>query len=263
VAQLPDEDEENCKDPKALSRLTGCKITQCRTADFDSVDVQVGGKPGEDPTKKSLEGELEIVEYACAAKLSQLQVVRNAETALKASGYKIVFQGTESPRERQLTANAGNQWVAITTTQANEFPLYTVTVAKVKAMTQEMEASADAWISKINETGRVAVYGIHFDTGKATISPDSEPVLNEVAALLAKQPDWKLTVEGHTDNVGAKAANQTLSKQRADSVVAWLVAHGTDKSRLSAQGLGDSKPVADNTTDEGKAKNRRVELVKQ
>ena len=74
--------------------------------------------------------------------------------------------------------------------------------------------------------------------------------------------DLKLRVEGHTDNVGAAAANQALSEKRAQAVKAWLVNHGVGTDRLVAKGLGDTKPVEDNSTDEGRAKNRRVELAK-
>jgi outer membrane protein OmpA-like peptidoglycan-associated protein len=80
-------------------------------------------------------------------------------------------------------------------------------------------------------------------------------VLNQVVALLAKLPAWELTVEGHTDNVGARAANVALSRQRSEAVIAWLVAHGVDKARLSARGLGDSKPVTVNAMEENRAKN--------
>ena len=72
----------------------------------------------------------------------------------------------------------------------------------------------------------------------------------------------KVRIEGHTDNVGDKTANQGLSERRAQAVIGWLVAHGINGGRLSARGYGDSKPVADNSTDEGRARNRRVELVK-
>jgi outer membrane protein OmpA-like peptidoglycan-associated protein len=115
---------------------------------------------------------------------------------------------------------------------------------------------------EIAKTGHIALYGISFDTGKAIITAGSESALQEVAKLLAANADWKLRVEGHTDNVGAKAANQTLSEQRAKAVVAWLTSHGVAAAGLTAQGFGDSKPVADNTSDAGRAQNRRVELVK-
>jgi outer membrane protein OmpA-like peptidoglycan-associated protein len=107
------------------------------------------------------------------------------------------------------------------------------------------------------------VYGIEFDTGRATLKPASEKVLGDVLSLLQAQPDWKMRIEGHTDSTGMKAGNLTLSQQRAASVVNWLVQKGIAKTRLTAAGVGDSKPIADNSTDQGRARNRRVELVKQ
>ena len=87
-------------------------------------------------------------------------------------------------------------------------------------------------------------------------------MLSEIAKMLQQNPDVKVSVEGHTDNVGSAASNQTLSEKRAQSVVAWLTSHGTDASRLKAKGWGASKPIEDNGTEDGRAKNRRVELVK-
>src|SRR5262249_26128044 len=103
---------------------------------------------------------------------------------------------------------------------------------------------------------------ILFDTGKATLQPASDGPLNEVLQLLKSDESLKLRIEGHTDNVGGAAANQALSDKRAQSVRDWLVSHGIATERLTGQGFGATKPVADNSTDDGRAKNRRVELVK-
>jgi outer membrane protein OmpA-like peptidoglycan-associated protein len=130
-------------------------------------------------------------------------------------------------------------------------------------MQQEMTSDASAWAAEINKTGHAAVYGIEFDTGKATIKAQSEKVLGDVLSLLQAQPDWKMKIEGHTDSTGTKTGNQILSQQRAAAVVAWLVKNGIARTRLTAVGLGDSKPIADNGTEQGRARNRRVELVKQ
>ena len=102
---------------------------------------------------------------------------------------------------------------------------------------------------------------VMFDTGKATIKVDSHALLKDVATVLRDTPSVsKLRVEGHTDDVGKDAANKKLSQQRADSVKAFLVDVGIDGARLEAVGYGEEKPVADNATDEGKEKNRRVEF---
>ncbi len=125
-----------------------------------------------------------------------------------------------------------------------------------------MKADAASWAEQINQTGRVSIYGINFDTGKATIRADSEAPLAEIVKLLQANTEWAMVVAGHTDNVGAKQMNLTLSRQRAESVIAWLGAHGIGKERLIAAGFGDSRPVEDNGTEEGRQKNRRVDLVK-
>jgi OmpA-OmpF porin, OOP family len=259
--QLPDTDQDGCKDSKLLTRLAGCKINSCAVKDFDSADVSM--KTADGFEGKTLEGQVEIVEYVCPASVSQLRVVRNAQAALKAVGFETVTDGNSSSEQRHLTMRKGSQWLSIRTDQSNEFPTYSQTAVLVKAMEQEMEATADGLGSEIDKSGHVAVYGIQFDTGKATIKPESEAVLGEIAKLLQARADLKLNIEGHTDNVGAKAANLALSGQRAAAVQVWLVAHGIAKPRLSVQGFGDSKPVGDNATDEGRAKNRRVELAKQ
>jgi OmpA-OmpF porin, OOP family len=114
------------------------------------------------------------------------------------------------------------------------------------------------------ESGRVATQGILFDTGKDVIRPESTPTLKEIAAMLAEHTDLQLTIEGHTDNVGAAAANLALSQKRADAVRAALVSqYGIDGSRLIATGRGQTAPAAPNTTPEGRQQNRRVELVKR
>jgi outer membrane protein OmpA-like peptidoglycan-associated protein len=129
-------------------------------------------------------------------------------------------------------------------------------------MEQVMTANADGWAQQINQSGRVSVYGINFDTGKSTIRPDSEPALNEVVKLLQANASWAMVVAGHTDNVGTQVTNLALSRQRAQSVIAWLSAHGVDGARLVPAGFGDARPIAENKDDEGRQKNRRVDLVK-
>jgi OOP family OmpA-OmpF porin len=115
-----------------------------------------------------------------------------------------------------------------------------------KAM--EQEVTADSLADEINKSGHVAVYGIHFDTGKATIQPDSESILSQIVKLLQDNASLKLRVEGHTDSQGNVAANQTLSDKRAQAVTASLTGKGIAVSRLTAKGFGATNPVADNGT---------------
>jgi outer membrane protein OmpA-like peptidoglycan-associated protein len=111
--------------------------------------------------------------------------------------------------------------------------------------------------------GRARLHGVLFDTDTATIRPESLPTLDEVVVLLGAEPEWRLTVEGHTDSTGAAAHNQALSEQRAAAVKAYLVGKGVAESRLTTAGFGASRPAADNATELGRAANRRVELVRR
>ncbi|WP_244244043.1 OmpA family protein [Marilutibacter alkalisoli] len=120
---------------------------------------------------------------------------------------------------------------------------------------------ADALKREIDAHGKVAMQ-IHFAVDKADIMPDSMPQIEQVTSLLNNDPVLKLSINGHTDNTGDAAHNQVLSEARAKSVVAALIARGIDESRLQAKGQGQSEPVADNATEAGRAKNRRVELVR-
>jgi SH3 domain-containing YSC84-like protein 1 len=104
---------------------------------------------------------------------------------------------------------------------------------------------------------------IHFATNQSAVPAEAEAVLSDVARKLNDNPAWKVRVEGYTDNVGSKAANQSLSRQRAIAVMNWLIDHGVDRRRLTAKGYGDAHPLGDNSTEDGRAKNRRVELVRQ
>jgi OOP family OmpA-OmpF porin len=108
----------------------------------------------------------------------------------------------------------------------------------------------------------VTLSSVHFATGKADITSDSDSALNNAVAELNKHSDWKIRVEGFTDNVGSPSANLKLSTERANAVMNWLANYGIDRSRLSAKGYGESHPVAENSSEEGRAQNRRVELVR-
>ncbi|HEY5462372.1 MAG TPA: OmpA family protein [Hanamia sp.] len=115
---------------------------------------------------------------------------------------------------------------------------------------------------KITTDGKIIMHGILFDVDKATLKPESMGSINQIYNLMKKQADLKFEIDGHTDNTGDAAHNLTLSQQRADAVKVQLVNMGIDGSRLTTKGFGDTKPISDNNTPEGKANNRRVEFVK-
>jgi lipid-binding SYLF domain-containing protein len=116
--------------------------------------------------------------------------------------------------------------------------------------------------ASLGEKGRVTLSNVHFETGRADLTPDSEAALNKAVAALKEHPDWRIRVLGFTDNQGSKEVNLKLSSDRADAVANWLAEHGVDRDRLGSKGYGDARPVASNSTPEGRAKNRRVELVR-
>ena len=253
LAQDPPQDAENCKDSPLVSRFAGGHINGCDHKEYEEITARIGTKDGETVEKK-LGGEYWYWDYATREGVSDIQVFRNFETAIRRAGFTIDW--SESPGA--ITAHRGDTWYLLD----NKGSFYYQTILTVKAMKQEITADASQLQDEISKSGHVAVYGINFDTGKAAILAESEPVLAEVQKLLEENTFLRIRIEGHTDNVGEKAANQALSERRAQAVMGWLIAHGIDPGRLNAKGFGDTKPVAGNSSDDGRAKNRRVELVK-
>ncbi len=248
VAQETDAD--GCKDSAIITRMPGSTIHSCENREFDQAKMRIDA----DGNEKAVEGEFHYWEYGTREGVSEIQVFRNFENALKQAGFTVVYE--DSPGV--ITAHKGGTWYLLD----NKGTFYYQTIVTEKSMNQEVVADASSLSDELKKSGHVAVYGIHFETGKAAILPDSESVLGEIVKMLQQSPDVKLSVEGHTDNIGPAASNQALSEKRAQAVVEWLTAHGLPSARLKAKGWGQSKPVADNTTDDGRAKNRRVELVK-
>ncbi len=242
-------DAEGCKDSPLITRFPGSIIHSCDNKEYEQADFPLG------ETQKHLEGEYHSWDIGTREGTSEIQVFRNFQNAIKSAGLTIDY--ANSPE--QIVAHKGDTWIFID----NRGSYYIQTIITTKQMNQEVTVDASSLSDEINKSGHVAVYGIHFDTGKAAISPDSENVLDQIAKMLQQNADLKLTVEGHTDNQGNAAANQTLSERRAQAVVAWLSAHGVQASRLKAKGMGQTQPVADNASEDGRAQNRRVELVKQ
>ena len=147
----------------------------------------------------------------------------------------------------------------------NDRTVAMVVAIESKAREKKMvTVSASDMAESIAATGKVALYGIYFDTGKSVIKPESKPTLDQIAQLLKSQPALKLGVVGHTDNVGGAVSNLALSKRRADAVTNALIEnYAINAARLTASGAGMGSPLTSNDSESGRAKNRRVELVKK
>lgn len=251
------DDAEGCKDHSMFNRMPNYYITDC-SKNYGIADLVM-----DDGNSKSIEGYKTTINYSFNTESGQdnpsfLQVFKNYENSLKKYGVKRVYIASQYGT---LSFKTGNKtvWVGIDCPgEIAEF--YILTILEVEEMKQDIEASE--MLDALNKEGHIALY-INFETGKSNIKPESEGIVDQIVELLSQNSDLKVSIEGHTDNVGAPASNQTLSENRANSVVAAIVAKGIDKLRLSAKGWGQTKPIADNSTDDGKAQNRRVEIVKK
>jgi flagellar motor protein MotB len=293
VAQRPD--TPNSKDHPLVSRYPGSLITAYAVAAFDEFTLPLGKVNGEGTFEKSqhLEGKITRIGYAAPAGRSVLEVFRNYESALKTGGFTTMFSCVNdecgSSRGAKLFPAAPDDWywpvghryisarlaraegdVYVSMhigqwsdlSQGTLIMLYVVEIKPMEGGLVTVDAAALG--DDITRTGHAAVYGIYFDTAKAEINPESDAALKEVAKLLQQRPQLTLFVVGHTDNVGSLASNMDLSKRRADAVaVALATKYGVAVARLSAQGAGPIAPVSSNDAEDGRAKNRRVELVKQ
>src|ERR1022692_1288081 len=168
--------------------------------------------------------------------------------ALTKGGWTIMQEGSSAIRAH-YAQRGRNIWAMVS---PNGPVMYSIHVADAEAV------DLGATLAK---ACHVAIYGVLFDFNKSTLQPSSDAALQPVATMLAADKTLKVEIQGHTDNVGADAYNQTLSESRAKAVVTWLMQHGVAADRLTAKGYGKTKPVADNGSDEGRAKNRRVEIA--
>jgi outer membrane protein OmpA-like peptidoglycan-associated protein len=252
-------DAANCKDHPLLTRLADYWIQSCTLKQFDAYAFSVGkGKPTQ------VEGQFTNIRYQPPAGLttkpSALQVLRNVENAVKQIGGTVIATD-QSKETMKLTKDGKELWVEA---WADHTGQYILTIVEKAAMVQELVASADVFADGLKTTGHIAVEGIYFETGKSELKPESSAAITEVAKLLKGDAGLKLYVVGHTDNAGALEGNMKLSQSRAQSVVQALgKTHGIEAARIKAYGNGPYAPVASNDAEEGRAKNRRVELVRQ
>jgi OmpA-OmpF porin, OOP family len=256
------EDAEGCKDPALFTRMPGFHIYRCEDLQFDKYDFQVISQKNQ-----SVEGHHLYVNYYLNENVqapSGLQIARNYSNSVKKIGGKVIYEYDDGGIQNsilKLTKDGLEVWVHVS---AGGNGMYTINIIEKEAMKQDVVADANSMASSIKETGKVALYGIYFDTGKATLKPESKPSLEEITKLLKADPGLKLYVVGHTDNTGTLDSNMKLSMARAVSVVTELTSkYSVTASRLVPCGDGPTAPVASNDTEEGKALNRRVELVKQ
>lgn len=253
--------------------------------------------------RKDLEGKVTRLQYVGPAGRSSLEVFRNYQSAFQQAGFETLYTCSTTecgrnflfavyPSSRYLripspynrgalstnvstpyymaatkTMGGSTVYISLFTTFHNgvKAPNALLEIVEMKAMdTGMVSVNADKMASTIESTGRIALYGIYFDLNSAQIKSESKPQLLEIAKLLQQNPSLNLLVVGHTDNQGGHDYNMDLSRRRATSVVNALVSeHGIQKSRLEPAGMGFLAPVASNATEEGRAKNRRVELVKK
>ncbi len=196
---------------------------------------------------------------------SGLMVIRNYENAIKKIGGVKIYQEGSYNIWLKLVKGGKTFWVYVDSwAGGGKGENYRLTIVEQETMTQEVIADAISMLSDIQTKGSASVYGIYFDFDKADIKPESEPAIREIAKLLQDNRTLKLYVVGHTDNIGNIDYNLKLSKARADAVVRELtVKYKISPDRLRTFGVASLAPVASNKTEEGRAKNRRVELVEQ
>lgn len=254
-----EQDVKGSKDHPLLSRMPNFFISGYKDTEFDShkfID--------QDKKPISIEGHKYYFQYNLskgAAEPGELKIRRNIQDALKKIGGKVVFDDNFNKASTIVLQKEGKEtWVEVRSYNN----MYRLSIVEKEIMKQDVVANAEAMGNDINTTGHVSIYGIHFDTGKSEIKSESDAAISEIAKLLKNDSVLKLYVVGHTDNVGSFDSNMKLSKDRADAVAKTLSdKHGIAAARLKPYGVGSLSPVTSNDTEDGKAKNRRVELVKQ
>jgi outer membrane protein OmpA-like peptidoglycan-associated protein len=253
------QDSKGCKDHPLFTRMPGHWIYDCQQIQFDAHTFDVGlGKTSE------VEGQVWKIAYYpkndLTSRPSELQIIRNFENAIQKLGGTVVFS-KKGKSTLKLTRDGKETWIEVRTEFTGKHWLF---ILQKEAMAQDVVTNAAAFGNDLRSTGHAAVYGITFDTDSAVIKAASSQAIGEIAKLLKADSGLKIFVVGHTDNTGSVDHNIKLSQDRAQSVMQALMHdHGIAAARLRSFGNGPFAPVASNDTEDGKARNRRVELVKQ
>jgi outer membrane protein OmpA-like peptidoglycan-associated protein len=231
------EDEPGCKDSSLLSRVAGCSIIQCDSKEADTLEIQVGVSTDGAVQKEGMDGNSEVIYYLCPSKVSLGSIIKNSDSALTKAGFKIVYNGKDDDEQPIVTALKDTQWVQVSTYMYNEYTAYILSAINVPP---DSQGASEALAEEMTKNGRVTLTGLNFDKEKFDMPADADKLLAEVAALLVRQPAWKIRIEACTAESTDKQANVVLSQKRASAVATWLLDHGIDKSRVSIQGLGDA-----------------------
>lgn len=264
-----------------ITPYAGSYIEGEEVKEFDE-QLLVIGKVQQDGTVKTkkLEGKVTRIDYRDPDNRSSLERMRNYEQALRKAGFEIIYNCSKEecgpeiqiasigyfPPERYLTAfrkgREGNAWIGVFVAAG---PWTKIRIIEERTMESGMvRVTADILKTNILKDGHMALYGIHFDTGKADIRPESAETLKEIATFLQDNPSLHIYVVGHTDNVGKHEDNMELSNKRAGVIVHELIAkYEVSPTNLQPEGVGPLAPVATNDSKEGRELNRRVEIVKK
>ncbi|MFZ4058387.1 MAG: OmpA family protein [Ferruginibacter sp.] len=259
-------DADGCKDHQLLTRLENFYISDCNE-NYNELQLRTSKSKTE-----AKEGNRFFYYYrynldAGVKMKSPLQIVKNYENAVVKNGGRMVFKntnGSEGDIEATfyLSTKEKEYWIQLTSFAGNgiEVEAYGLNVLEIEVMKQEVAASE--MFESILKDGFISLY-INFETGKSIIKVESTPIIDQIVEMLKQNPQLNISIEGHTDNLGTAPSNQTLSESRAKSVMNALLSKGIPTNRLKSKGWGQTKPIADNNSESGRAKNRRVEIVKQ
>jgi OOP family OmpA-OmpF porin len=288
-AQAQKGDVAGSRDYPGIGRFQGSRITGYQVKDFDAVRLQAAPFKNDKPTDaRRLEGLVTRIAYRTGPGPSMIEVSRNFENQLAKAGYETIlacdadecgglafaraFEVLPLPQmwvdgfdyryyAGRKSEGGRDTYAVVVVSKNNDDITAQLTVAAIGALENKM-VDAAAMAKGLGEKGHIALYGIYFDTDKAILKPESRPTLDEISKLLNAQPRLSVFIVGHTDNQGAFDYNMNLSRQRADAVAAALVQnYRIDKARLRTAGLGYLAPIGSNASEDGRALNRRVELV--